>query len=74
MTQEEIKYRKEMMELEIKGLTAQLKELRNICAHPNTFEGNYSWRIGAFDKAIICSDCGELINYAHKYILANENP
>lgn len=38
-----------------------LKELRERCKHEQTFEGNYSWRIGSIEPATICSDCGEVI-------------
>ncbi len=73
MTQEQIKEQRDILYKNIKDAEDGLKILRSICKHPNTFEGNYSWRIGACDRANICSDCGELINYAHKYITQPEH-
>lgn len=61
MKQEEIKQECEKMYAQIKQAEELLKEVRAICKHPNTFEGNYSWRIGALQQADICSDCGSLI-------------
>lgn len=72
MTQEEIKSHCENCYAMIKGSNDFLKELRSKCKHPNTFEGNYSWRVGCIDKANICSDCGELINVINKYILPTQ--
>jgi hypothetical protein len=47
------------------GIIAQaeerLRELRSICKHEETFEGNYSWRVGCVDRAIICSHCGAVV-------------
>ena len=42
---------------------ARLEELRSICKHEKTYEGNYSWRIGAMQLAEICEYCGEMIRY-----------
>lgn len=61
MTQEEIKKRCEEMYLQIHNTEEFLKEIRANCKHPNTFEGNYSWRVGNIQPAEICSDCGSLI-------------
>lgn len=47
----------------IKIAQEQLEHLRSICKHENTFEGNYSWRIGVIMPATICSDCGKMIKY-----------
>ena len=63
MQQIEIKQECEKMYAQIKQAEERLKEMREICKHPNTFEGNYSWRIGVIQKAKICSDCGSLIKY-----------
>lgn len=63
MDQEEIKKECERMYAQIKNCEDRLKTVRNICKHPNTFEGNYSWRIGVIQPAEICSDCGQLIKY-----------
>lgn len=61
MTPEEIKEECELQYNQIKNAEARLKELRAICKHENTFEGNYSWRVGSIMPATICSDCGELV-------------
>jgi hypothetical protein len=63
MKQEEIKEECEKIFAQIKQSEERLKELRTICKHPNTYEGNYSWRIGSIDKAEICSDCQTLVKY-----------
>lgn len=47
----------------IKKCEVRLEELRLICKHENTYEGNYSWRPGAIQKAEICSYCNKLIKY-----------
>lgn len=59
--QEQIKAEYERRCAEIKHREERIKELRHECKHPNTFEGNYSWRVGAIVPATICSDCGESI-------------
>jgi hypothetical protein len=45
----------------IKIAQERLIELRNICKHEHTFEGNYSWRLGSIVKAEICSYCTQFI-------------
>lgn len=62
MSQEEIKQECEKMYLQISQSEERIKEVRAICKHPNTFYGNYSYRIGALQSGNICSDCGEIIN------------
>lgn len=61
MTQEEIKIECEAQYLAIKIAHAKLAELRLLCKHTTTFNGNYSWRVGAVSEATICSDCGMVI-------------
>lgn len=61
MKNEEIKSECEKMYSQIKSAKERLDELRKICKHENTFEGNYSWRPGAICLAEICSYCGEII-------------
>ncbi len=63
MTNEEIKTEREKLHEQIEKATERIKELQIICKHENTFEGNYSWRIGNIQKAEICSDCAKLIKY-----------
>jgi len=63
MNNEEIKKECEQMYSQIKNAEERLKELRKECKHEKTFEGNYSWRIGAIQLADICEYCGELIRY-----------
>lgn len=63
MKQEEIKQECEKMYAQIKQADQRLKEVREICKHLYTFEGNYSWRIGVMQLAEICCDCGSLIKY-----------
>lgn len=63
MTQEQIKDSCELQYIKISDAEYTLKELRAMCKHENTFEGNYSYRVGSISPAIICSDCGSLIKY-----------
>jgi hypothetical protein len=58
MTNEEIKEDCEVQYEQIKKSEERLKELRGICKHEKTFEGNYSWRIGSIQPATICYYCG----------------
>lgn len=59
----DIKIECEKMYAQISEAENRLKFLRANCKHLKTFEGNYSWRIGAIQRAEICSDCGSLIKY-----------
>lgn len=63
MENAEIKKECELMYEQIKKAQERLKEIRSICKHENQFEGNYSWRIGAINRAIMCVDCGECIKF-----------
>lgn len=63
MINEEIKNECEQMYEQIKSAEDRLKELRAECKHEKPFEGNYSWRIGSIQPAIICYYCGKLIRY-----------
>jgi hypothetical protein len=69
MKAEEIKSSCEEMYKQIRDAEAKLKELRSVCKHPNTFEGNYSWRVGSIQPAIICSDCGSLMKFTTSQLL-----
>ena len=61
MEQSEIKIECELMYAQLRGAEARLKTLREICKHPTTFRGNWSWRPGASQPADICSDCGTCV-------------
>jgi hypothetical protein len=63
MKSDEIKQECEKMYAQIEQAEKRLKEVRAICKHENTFEGNYSYRVGAISLAEICSDCHEFIKY-----------
>ena len=74
MTQEEIKKECELQYEIINKAQSRLEEIRKICTHPNTFNGTYSWRIGCYDPAEICSDCGHMVEWKNKFKLTtNEN-
>lgn len=60
-TKEQIKIDCEFAYQAIEAANKRLKELRSLCNHEETFEGNYSWRVGSIYPATICSHCGELI-------------
>ena len=61
MKPSQIKTECELIYTQIKGLEDRLTRLRSICKHETTFEGNYSYRVGAISPATICSDCGEVV-------------
>ena len=63
MTPKQIKIECEQQHKAIKDAQDRLEELREICTHKTTHEGNLSWRVGVIQLAIICSDCGKLIEY-----------
>jgi len=63
MTNTEIKAEKDRCFEQIELAKERLEEIRKICKHEKTFEGNYSWRVGCIQPAIICEYCGELIEY-----------
>lgn len=57
MESQEIKKECEKLYLEIKLANERLEELRKLCKHEETFEGNYSWREGSYYPADICLFC-----------------
>lgn len=61
--QKQIKHQVDFFCNAIRDAQIGLDEVRNRCKHPNTFEGNYEWRVGATLEAEICADCGKLIKY-----------
>jgi len=61
MTPQEIKKEKELQFYIIKEAEERLKEIREICKHENSYEGNWSWRPGTINRALICSDCGQCL-------------
>ncbi len=61
MTGTEIKEQIYAEYAKIKEAEGKLKELREACKHEETFEGNYSWRVGAVNKALICAHCEKMI-------------
>lgn len=71
MSNEEIKNECEAQYAAIETAKNRLKELRNVCKHEETFEGNYSWRIGAIvtdiDKSKIISPPNISKNSAANY-------
>lgn len=68
MTQIEIKDDCEKQYSKLRDAKERLNVVRQICKHPTTHEGLYSWRDGCIDDAIICSDCGSLIKYTNQYM------
>ncbi len=63
MKNEDIKVACEHLFTVIKMSEDKLSEIRKICKHEKTYEGNYSWRPGAIQLADICEYCGELVQY-----------
>lgn len=67
MEQEEIKRQVDCNYETIRRAQSDIEHLRWLCKHPNTFEGNYSWRVGSISPATICSDCGQIVKYSEVY-------
>jgi len=63
MNKETILKEKEKCFEQIEQCNKRLEEIRKVCKHEETFEGNYSWRVGNIQLAEICSYCGELIKF-----------
>lgn len=61
MNNEEIKVECELAYKQIRDAEQRLKELRAICKHESTFNGKWSYRVGAINEAEICSYCGSLL-------------
>lgn len=68
MTQEEIKACKDELFKTIEDSKEELESLRKICDHPEEEEVTWSWRIGCYDQAYICEDCGEFLRYKNKML------
>ena len=62
MKQSDIKTECELIYQNIRSMNFRLERLRSICKHPNTYKGNYSYRVGAVSEAVICSDCNEVVS------------
>lgn len=60
---EQIKAECDSHYLQIERSRKRIDELRAVCGHEHVHEGLYSWRIGCIDPAIICSDCGQVIQF-----------
>lgn len=63
MSNEEIQADCQIQYEAIRKAEERLKELRALCKHENTFEGNYSWRPGAINRALICTHCGSCLKF-----------
>lgn len=62
LTSKLINAKRELAYLQIKNATERLSELRTVCKHENTFEGNYTYGdVSRSFPAKICSDCGDCI-------------
>ena len=67
MTNQEIKDECESLFKKIKNSQDRLAEIRKICKHEHTFLGTWSWRVGCYNEANICSYCGNLVSYVDSY-------
>lgn len=61
--QDQIRWECELQYKNIEFAQKRLEEIRKECKHPNTYQGKYSWRVGAIQDGIICSDCGHLVSF-----------
>jgi len=62
MTNAEIERERKFHEIGISKHKEKLAQLQNKCPHTNTFVGDYSWRVGSTDNAVICTACHKLIS------------
>lgn len=71
MTPEEIKAACEFNFDQIAKSHEKIDVLQQLCKHEETYEGNYSWRIGCIDPATICSYCNKVIKIHNPSFLPN---
>jgi len=65
MTSEEIKTEVAELFAQRDEALIRIQNLQDICNHENTHIGVYSWRVGCYDDAVICSDCLKMLNYVN---------
>lgn len=73
MSNEEIKTACEIEYTIIKDAELELKRLRELCKHEETFKGTYSYRVGSYEECDICSFCGTPVNYLNRYIFPDQS-
>jgi hypothetical protein len=61
MNNQQIKQECEALYKTIQESEDKLREIRKVCKHEKTFEGEYSYRPGASLPALICEFCGECV-------------
>lgn len=59
----EIKKEVQILYKTLKKAQDRLEEIRSVCPHDKTIEGDYSYRPGAVHPATMCPDCGEVIKF-----------
>ena len=45
----------------IKNQKERLEHIQEICNHPTSFIGNFSYKVGCVNPALICSDCNKIL-------------
>lgn len=61
MKSEEIRQNYKSYQKIISSAKEGIVHLRKVCPHNNTSKGNYSYRVGSLSPAIICDDCGKVV-------------
>jgi formate dehydrogenase maturation protein FdhE len=51
----------------IRAAEEKLAVCRKECQHLTQKEGIYSWRVGSFNRALICEECDAFIKYLDEY-------
>jgi hypothetical protein len=68
-TQREIKEKWQELQNIIEIAKVKIKVLQAACKHPNTFQGEYSYKPGSMQDVIICQDCGSILKLVRDYTL-----
>jgi hypothetical protein len=55
-------------------LQKELEGLRENCPHTETYESLYSWRVGSYNPARLCTVCDEFIEYVEDSKVEKSEP
>jgi len=73
MTGDEIKIECESLYKANNKNAERLQELRDLCQHEDTYEGDYSYGIARTFPAVICNHCGAVVKQLD-FFLSNNLP
>lgn len=51
----------DLLQTAIRTAQDQIEAIRKECKHEHRFQGKWSYRVGSYLDAVICSDCGGLV-------------